>query len=262
MGRGFLLLVRVLTMLLALANAIINSYIIRTSKYGFKITWSAWLPLFLGAITDITFTWVIKAHRSQVNIIKSNTARHTCSFLLCAAWLVSPSYEVNYILDYLRRNYYSTSYFFEEWNCKVGRCQLNFARDLLGFFMAFFVFLEAILAHRYERSSKALAAAAAKPVTEVSEVVVAPTAGQQQPAPQPAQYAPMQQQPYVPQQQPYAQQPYAYHPAQQPAQPAAYYPQPAMTAPYQTPAMPYQAPTTPYQVPQQPPTYQPYPPKY
>jgi hypothetical protein len=48
------------------------------------------------------------------------------------------------------------------------------ARDLCGFFSAFFVFLEMILAHRYERSSEAIKSDAGATIIVVPETRYAP----------------------------------------------------------------------------------------
>ena len=62
---------------------------------------------------------------------------------------------VNTILQDLRENDGITEYVRQEWSCKDLCCSLGIARDLNGFPVGLFVFLEMILAHRYKRSFKA-----------------------------------------------------------------------------------------------------------
>ncbi|KAF9354050.1 hypothetical protein BGX34_011241 [Mortierella sp. NVP85] len=198
--------------------------------------WPTWLPLLLAIFSLIAYSWALKAQKEQKNIIQSNAVRYTCSLLLCAAWLASPSFVIDVILDYLRR-YNMTDQFFKYWNCTDPGCGPGFAIDLCGFFMAFLVFVEVILAY-HERSSNVHEAG-----TLPTNVVVSPGPVQQYSA-QPVQqivYSPVFQQPGQ--------------------QHVAYYTQPVMTAPYQSPTMPHQqgSTTTAYQVPQQTPAYQPYP---
>ncbi|KAK3813195.1 MAG: hypothetical protein J3Q66DRAFT_403394 [Benniella sp.] len=237
MGQGILRALRICLLLLAFINAIMAIYSLRSDEYIFSdYPWALWFPLVPAIISDISYTWALRAQKAQRNIIQSDAARYTCSVLLCAAWLVSPSYVVDTIVRNLREIDGSTEYFFQVWSCGDPLCSLGLARDLCGFFMAFFVFLEMILAYRYERSSKAYKHDAGAPTT----IIVGP-------APVlPAHYAPHQ---------------YVYGSAQ-PGQPVAYHPQPMMAGIYQTPTMPYQqGPTTPYPVQQQTQVYQPNPPQ-
>lgn len=233
MGLGILRAIRICLLLLAFANGLLAIYGVKTGEHREDMNmWTVWLPLVLAIISDISYTLAVRAQRAGTIIIESNATRYTCAFFLCVAWLVSPSYVVNYIAQGV-----PSQYFFEVWNCSYDtQCGVWFAADLCGFLMAFFVFLEMIFAHRYERSSTAY-----KSDTSTT-VIVGPALVQ--PAPQNSHLAPHQ---------------YVYGSA--PSQPAAYYPQqPAMAAPYPAPTMPYQASATPYQVPQQAPAYQPYPP--
>ena len=184
--------------------------------------------MFAAIVSVIAYSWALKAATAQKNIIQSNSARYACSLLLCVAWLLSPCYGVNSLLNNLRQ-YALEDEFFKAWACgNLGNplCKLRFGIDICGFLMALFVLLEVILTYLNERSPNAHKAG-----TLPTTVVVAPGPGQQYPA------QPVQQ--------------FAYHPVQQqPAQPpAAYYPQPVM----------YQTPTMPYQVSQQAPAGQPYP---
>ncbi|KAK3813197.1 MAG: hypothetical protein J3Q66DRAFT_371745 [Benniella sp.] len=233
MGQGFLQAIRGCLVLFAFITFILTIQFL--SIFGvllFNTHWDVWLPLLLAILSIAAYSWAIKAQRAQRNIIQSNTARYTCSLLLCAAWLASPSYTVDAILGFLRR-YNRTDQFFEFWNCDSPGCGVSFVIDLFGFIIAFLVFVEMIFAY-HERSSNVHEAG-----TLPTTIVVASGPVQQYPA-QPVQQI-------------------VYNPVQQPGQPpAAYYPQPVM---YQTPTMPYQqGPTTiAYQVPQQAPAYQPYP---
>ncbi|KAK3813196.1 MAG: hypothetical protein J3Q66DRAFT_412606 [Benniella sp.] len=256
MGQAFLKTIRGCLVLFAFITFVITVHAVRLYEIPISEpkTWPTWLPLFLAIFSLIAYSWALKAQKEQRNIIQLNAARYTSSLLLCIAWLVSPSYVVNRILSYLRR-YNSTDQFFELWNCDSPGCGLGLAIDLFGFFMAFFVFVEVILAYLYERSTN-VHGANARPAS----IVIGPA-----PVPQ-QQQSPVHQYPYDPAQ-PVHQQ-YAFAPVvQQPGQPVAYYPQPAMAVPYQSPTMPYQqGPTTPYQVATTPhqviqmaPTHQPYP---
>ncbi|KAF9354051.1 hypothetical protein BGX34_011242 [Mortierella sp. NVP85] len=177
--------------------------------------WPTWLPLFLAIFSLIAYTWALKAQKEQRNIIKSNAARYICSLLLCAAWLASPSYVIDVILDYLRQDN-RTDQFFKYWNCDEPGCGPGFSIDLFCFFMAFFVFVEVIFAY-HERSSS-LHGVGTLPTTVVSP-------------------GPVQQYLAHPDQK------IVYSPVQQPGlPPAAYHPQPVM---YQTRTMPHQqGPTT------------------
>ncbi|KAF9347360.1 hypothetical protein BGX34_003218, partial [Mortierella sp. NVP85] len=137
------------------------------------------------------------AQGARKNIIQSSSIRYIFSFLLCAAWLVSPIYIVIIILDALRPLGIQDQ-FFVYWSCSTTGewlCPYTFGTDICSLLMAFFVLLEMILASVYERSSKARKAS-----TLPTSVVVGP--------------GPVQQFVYTP---------------IQPGQPAAYYPQPVMT---------------------------------
>ncbi|KAF9346098.1 hypothetical protein BGX34_004184, partial [Mortierella sp. NVP85] len=175
------------------------------------------------------YSWALKAQGAKKNIIQSDSIRYACSFLLCAAWLASPSYGINSLLVNLRK-YALEDQFFKLWACgNLGApmCRLRFGIDICCFLMALFVFLEVILAHLNGRSPDAHRAD-----TLPTTAVVASD--------------PVQQYPVQPVQQ------FAYHPVQQQQPglpPAAYYPQPVM----------YQTPTMPYQVSHQAPASQPYP---
>jgi len=234
MGQGFLKAIRGCLVLFAFITFVITVHAVRLYEIPISEpkTWPTWTPLFLSIFSLIAYSWALKAQKEQRNIIKSNAARYTCSLLLCAAWLASPSYVVNVILSYLRRRYNSTDQFFDFWNCDLPGCSLGIAIYLFGFFMAFFVFVEVIFAYQ-ERSSD-IHGADARPAS----IIIGPA-----PVPQ-QQLSPVHQYSAQPVQQ------YAYAPVvQQPGQPMAYYPQPVMAVPYQSPTMPYQqGPTTPYQV--------------
>ncbi|KAF9363105.1 hypothetical protein BGX34_004848 [Mortierella sp. NVP85] len=254
MGQDFLKAIRGVLVLFAFITFIITVHAARVYEIPISRSraWPLWLPLFLAIFSLIAYSWALKAQKEQRNIIISNEARHAYSLLLCVAWLVSPSYVVNRILNYLRQ-YNRTDQFFEIWNCDAPGCGLSLAIDLFGFFMAFFVFVEVILAYRYERSTN-LHGANARPAS----IIIGPAS-----VPQQQQQSPVY--PYNPAQ---PVQQYAYAPVvQQPGQPVAYYPQLVMAVPYQSPTVPYQqsptatpqVATTPHQVLQMAPTNQPYP---
>ncbi|KAK3813199.1 MAG: hypothetical protein J3Q66DRAFT_371747 [Benniella sp.] len=136
--------------------------------------WPTWLPLFLAIFSLIAYSWALKAQKEQRNIIKSNAARYTCSLLLCAAWLASPSYVVTLILSSPRQGGMADQ-FFKYWNCGKAVCNLG-SIDLCGFFMAFLVLVEVIFAY-HERSSNIHGADKPTSVT----VAPAPVQQQQQP---------------------------------------------------------------------------------
>jgi hypothetical protein len=232
MGQGYLQAIRGCLVLFAFITFILTIQFMRFFGIPMFNTdyWDSWLPLLLAILSITAYSWALKAQAARKNIIQSNAVRYTCSFLLCGAWLGSPSYTVDSILDFLSR-YNRTDEFFEYWNCSKPGCGVGFAMDLFGFIIGFLVFVEMIFAY-YERSSNVHEAG-----TLPTTVVVSAGPVQQYTA-QPVQqivYSPVLQQ-----------------------QPVAYHPQPVM---YHTSTMPHQQgpTTTAYQVTQQASAYQPYP---
>ncbi|KAK3813207.1 MAG: hypothetical protein J3Q66DRAFT_412634, partial [Benniella sp.] len=216
MGPELLCVLRICLVLLAAITFIMSAHQARELQlplFGPK-AWPMWLPLFLSILSVVAYGWTLKASMAQKYTIQSHSARYACSFLLCAAWLVSPSHSVNSTLETLRE-YGLEDMFSEIWGCgNLGNplCKLRFGIDICGFLMALLVFLEVTLIYLNERSLNAH-----KEGTLPTTVVVAP--------------GPVQQ--------------FAYNPVQQPGKPpAAYYPQPVM---YQTPVMPYQVAPAPKQ---------------
>ncbi|KAK3813193.1 MAG: hypothetical protein J3Q66DRAFT_403392 [Benniella sp.] len=216
MGLRFLRGLRILLVVFASIIFVIAVHLVRIHE----ITVFVCLTVFLALFSGIAYGWALKAQAAKRNIIKSIAARYTCSLLLCGAWLLSRGIILFVIFGW--DPYYSV---------------LGFAIDVSCFFMALLVFLEAIFAHRYERSFKALK----RDAEAMGNIIVGP--------------APVQSTPHYTH---YAQQ-YVYGPAQpQPGQPLMYYPQPAMTQ--QTLTMPYQDPDASYKILQETPAHQPHPP--
>ncbi|KAK3813204.1 MAG: hypothetical protein J3Q66DRAFT_403402 [Benniella sp.] len=158
-----LYVLRICLVILALITFIMSADLLRqigNLTFYTTVVWNVWIPLFLGILSAIAYSWALKAQKAQKaqkNIIQSNAARYACSLLLCVAWLVSPSYSVNSTLEELRV-YGLENMFSEIWGCGIPGtplCQLRLGVDICGFLMAPLVFLEMILAYRKERSTDA-----------------------------------------------------------------------------------------------------------
>jgi len=207
MGAKLLRVLRIFLVLLAFSTLGMTVYLVRLFQISISGPqgWSDWLPLFLAIFSVIAYSWALWA---QKDIISWNGVRYIGSFIIGAAWLVSPIHTIFRLLDGLHQAAMEYQ-FFEVWNCSWQGCKISFAIDICGLVMALFVLLEVILAYRYERSSNARKAG-----TLPTTVIAGPGPVQQYPA------QPVQQFAYTPIQ-------------QQPGQPAVYYPQPGMTAPFQ-----------------------------
>ncbi|KAK3813208.1 MAG: hypothetical protein J3Q66DRAFT_347627 [Benniella sp.] len=108
MGPELLRLLRFCLVILAFALVIVVIHGLRLDLF-IGNGWATWLPLVLAVISDISYIWALKAQMAHRNIIQSNMVRNTCAFLLCVAWLVSPSYEVNFALTYYHLSGYNTN---------------------------------------------------------------------------------------------------------------------------------------------------------